>query len=113
MGLTLNDWTNSYDVEDYKKFGHKIKAVSKSGGGHIVTYEHKTLTKKPKKGDLVEYYHWNGNKDVLKRAIVQGTEEDSYCIQNCIDLKNSITPLHDVKRIVKRALIKEKLFKYF
>lgn len=108
--MILKEWSSGYgdNVEDYKRLKHKIISVRKSGQGHLITYRHSTLTKRPKKGDLVEYC--DGYQ--RKQAIVQGTEKDEWCLKDHIGLKDSIVSIGMVTKIIKKQLIPIKLFRY-
>lgn len=116
MKLKLKEWSNNYvsSVDDLKRVGNKIIAVSKSGDyGHIITYRHPTLTRRPIKGDLVEYADYRPfDRWVRKRAVVKATGEDWWCLTDHIGLKNTIVSLGMVIKIVKERLIPIKLFKY-
>lgn len=119
--LILKSWSNSYGntVDELKKCGNKIIAVSKSGEqGHIITFKHKTLTSKPRRGDLVEYYDDSDSErsfaspSGLKRAIVKGTEKDWWCLTDCVGIKNTIISIGNITRIIKKQLISNKIFRY-
>lgn len=116
MKLKLQEWSNSYanSVDDLKRLDNKIIAVSKSGEqGHIITYRHFALTKRPIKGDLVEYADYKAfDRWTRKRAIVVATEKDWWCLKDHIGLKNTIVGIGMITKIVKEQVIPIKLFKY-
>lgn len=61
-----------------------------------------------RKGDLVFYY--DGKKE--KRAIVQGNEDDWYCIKDYVDIKagncgGTILNIKDIFSMVKREDLEE------
>ena len=101
--LILKEWSNSYSgsVDRLKELGNKIIAVSKSGEqGNMITYKHFALTRRPKKGDLVEYY----DNSRWKRAIVVGTEKDWWCLKDHLGLMKRIVAIGMVRKIIDEQI---------
>ena len=116
MKLILKEWSNSYanTVDDLERLGNKILSVRKSSNqGHTITYRHFALTKRPRKGDLVEFADYLPfNRWVRRRGIVTGTENDYWCVKDWVGIKNTIVSIGMVTKIIKEQLIPIKLFKY-
>lgn len=110
--LVLQTWTNSKEAtkQDIIDAGAKIIKVMADDGGHTVRYRHQSLTRRPQKGDLVEYRDTDSGR--LRRAIIQGTDQDRYCIKDHVDIRNSIMHLYAVTKIIQKQLIPKKYFKY-
>lgn len=109
--LILKSWSNMYanTVEELKKVGNKIIAVSKSGEqGHIITYRHSSLTARPHKGDLIEYY----DDSRYKRAVVNATQKDAWCLNDHVGIKNTIIAIGMITKIIKRKCVSRKIMRY-
>ena len=109
--LILKSWSNSYanTVEELKEVGSKIIAISKSGEeGHIITYKHASLTARPHKGDLIEYY----DDSRYKRAVVNATQKDSWCLNDHVGIKNTTLSIGMITKIIKRKYVSLKMLRY-
>ena len=108
--MKLSTWSNSkeYTMDEIRERGHKILSVRNDGVGHIIEYRHSTLTARPRKGDLVEYY----DDSRYRRGIVLGTDKDSWVIKDHIEVKGMIFGLDMVRKIITKQIIPKKLFRY-
>ena len=109
--LILKSWSNAYanTVHELKEVGNKIIAVSKSGDyGHIITYKHASLMSRPHKGDLIEYY----DDSRYKRAVVNATQKDSWCLDDHVGIKNTIIAIGMITKIIKRKYVSLKMLRY-
>lgn len=110
--IKLKTWSNSQSetVDKLKKHGNKIIAVSKSDSGHCITYRHGTLTRRPGKGDLVEYYPL-GEDRKYKRIII-GTDKDFSCVIDHVEIKQQIIDIGSVIKIIKKQYLTKRTLKY-
>jgi hypothetical protein len=127
MTLTLSCWSNDFErtKEELQLMGNKILKVKKDkestasmlkfhGGFNCayITYRHPTLTTRPRKGDLIEYYDWNRGRKTLKKAIVRSTDREYGCLKDHVGIKSTIVEIGAITRIITFQLVPEQLFKY-
>jgi len=114
--LVLYKWSNCVEdtKEQLKNEGNTILNVRKDGTGHLIKYRHHSLNRRPKRGDLIEYYDWNRKetKRILTRAIVNSTDNEYGTIKDHVGVKSTIIAIGDITRIIRKQIIPEKLFKY-
>ncbi len=110
--LKLRTWSNNQGetVDELKKHGNKIIAVSKSDSGHIITYKHKTLTRRPTMGDLVVYYPLGENK--RQKGIITETDKGWSMVIDHVEIKHQIIAIGSVTKIIKKQYITKDAFQY-